>query len=200
MRVLVTGFEPYWDYTINSSWTVACEVNKLCISDVEVIVRQMPVRFAAVADALKEAVKECQPDFILMLGQSGGSDRIKLERVALNMMDARLADNDGIIPDNQPIDKEGEAAFFTNVPIKEILSALNDEGIMSKISNSCGLYVCNRLYYEALKITKEFPNIVSLFVHLPFFEGQPTAKTGKPTMPITEMIKAISTIITVIHG
>ena len=120
--------------------------------------------------------------------------------VALNMMDARLADNDGIIPDNQPIDKEGEAAFFTNVPIKEILSALNDEGIMSKISNSCGLYVCNRLYYEALKITKEFPNIVSLFVHLPFYEGQPTAKTGKPTMPITEMIKAISTIINVIHG
>lgn len=200
MRVLVTGFEPYWDYTINSSWAVACEVKKLCISDVEVVVKQMPVRFAAVADALKEAVKECQPDFILMLGQSGGSDRIKLERVALNMMDARLADNDGIIPDNQPIDKEGEAAFFTNVPIKEILSALNDEGIMSKISNSCGLYVCNRLYYEALKITKEFPNIVSLFVHLPFYEGQPTAKTGKPTMPITEMIKAISTIINVIHG
>jgi pyroglutamyl-peptidase len=200
MRVLVTGFEPYWDYTINSSWAVACEVKKLCISDVEVIVKQMPVRFAAVADALKEAVKECQPGFILMLGQSGGSDRIKLERVALNMMDARLADNDGIIPDNQPIDKEGEAAFFTNVPIKEILSALNDEGIMSKISNSCGLYVCNRLYYEALKITKEFPNIVSLFVHLPFYEGQPTAKTGKPTMPITEMIKAISTIINVIHG
>ena len=200
MRVLVTGFEPYWDYTINSSWAVACEVKKLCISDVEVVVKQMPVRFAAVADALKDSVKECQPDFILMLGQSGGSDRIKLERVALNMMDARLADNDGIIPDNQPIDKEGEAAFFTNVPIKEILSALNDEGIMSKISNSCGLYVCNRLYYEALKITKEFPNIVSLFVHLPFYEGQPTAKTGKPTMPITEMIKAISTIINVIHG
>ena len=200
MRVLVTGFEPYWDYTINSSWTVACEVNKLCISDVEVIVRQMPVRFAAVEAALKEAVEECQPDFILMLGQSGGNDRIKLERVALNMMDARLADNDGIIPDNQPIDKEGEAAFFTNVPIKDILSALNNEGIMSKISNSCGLYVCNCLYYEALKITKESPNIVSLFVHLPFYEGQPTAKTGKSTMPITEMIKAISTIINVIHG
>lgn len=200
MRVLVTGFEAYWDYTINSSWEVACKIEKHCMPNVEIIVRQMPVRFASVAKALRRDFEMYQPDLILMLGQSGGSNCVKLERTALNLMDAHLPDNDGFIPVDQAIDNNDESAYFTNCPIKLLLTALQEKKIESKISNSCGLYVCNRLYYEALKISKTYPNVSALFVHLPFYEGQPTAKIGKPTMKIEKMITATETIINIIHG
>ena len=200
MRVMLTGFEPYWDYTTNSSWVVACEVKKSCNPNVEIIVRQMPVRFTSVAETLRKDFETFRPELILMLGQSGGSNCIKLERTALNLMDANLADNDGFIPVDQPINIQGEAALFTSTPIKTILATLKNAGIAAKISNSCGLYVCNRLYYEALKICKEYSDVSALFVHLPFYEGQPTAKIDKPTMNKETMIKAIETIINVIYG
>lgn len=200
MRVLLTGFEPYWDYTINSSWKVACEVEKRNIPYVEMIVRQMPVRFASVAKVLRGDFEMYHPDLILMLGQSGGSNCVKFERSALNLMDAHLPDNDGFIPEDQTIDNNGESAYFTNCPIKQLLTALREKNIESKISNSCGLYVCNRLYYEALRISKEHSNVSALFVHLPFYEGQPTAKIGKPTMKIDKMITATETIINIMYG
>lgn len=133
-----------------------------------------------------------------MLGQSGGSDKVKLERVALNMMDAKLADNDGYIPNEEPINEGGDSALFCNLPIKALRERIDEQGVRVKISNSCGLYVCNRLYYEALCRCKEQP-MRAIFVHLPFYEGQSSAKSGKPTMPLAEMVKAVQTIIKEIY-
>ena len=195
MRVLVTGFEPYWDYPENSSWAVAEKVAACGVSGVEIVAVQMPVSFTRVADALRMAVDRCNPDVILMLGQSGGSDRVKLERVALNLMDARQADNDGSIPNEEPIYSDTSAALFTNVPIKSLRCSIEQQGVAVKISNSCGLYVCNRIYYEALKMCGEKPSMQALFVHLPFYEGQPSAKSNKPTMPLNQMTRAIQIII-----
>ena len=130
-----------------------------------------------------------------MLGQSGGSDRVKLERVALTLMDARMPDNEGYIPNEETIQKDAPEALFTNVPIKDLRLAVEKQGIVVKISNSCGLYVCNRLYYEALMMCRERLGMKAIFVHLPFYEGQPSAKIGKPTMGIDAMAKAIQIII-----
>ena len=197
MRVLVTGFEPYWDYSINSSWVVAKKVATRNIVGVDIVIEQMPVSFSRVRGALKEAVEKHTPDIILMLGQSGGSDKVKLERVALNMMDSKRSDNDGYIPDETPINVGTPAALFTNIPIKTLCAAIEEECIPVKISNSCGLYVCNCLYYEALMLCCENPSLKALFVHLPFYEGQSTAKPNKPTMPLEDMVKAIQIIIEV---
>ena len=195
MRVLVTGFEPYWDYPENSSWAVAEKVATCGVSGVEIVAVQMPVSFTRVADALCMAVDRCKPDVILMLGQSGGSDRVKLERVALNLMDARRADNDDYTPDEEPINPAYPSALFTTLPIKALRNTVEECGVAVKISNSCGLYVCNRLYYEALTVCRERPAMQALFVHLPFYEGQPSAKENKPTMPLDVMVGAIQTII-----
>ena len=195
MRVLLTGFEPYWDYPENSSWVVAEEVAARGICGVERVKKQMPVSFERVAYALCNAVEKHHPNLIIMLGQSGGSERVKLERVALNMMDSKLADNDGFIPNEEPINSNTPTALFTNTPIKTLRAAIEDQGISVKISNSCGLYVCNRIYYEALMLSKKYPQMKVIFVHLPFYEGQPSAKFNKPTMPLNQMTRAIQIII-----
>ena len=193
-KVLLTGFEPYWDYPENSSWAVAEKVTACGILGGNVVAEQMPVSFERVATALRKSVDMHHPDLIIMLGQSGGSDKVKLERVALNMMDSKQPDNDGYTPNEETINIETPAALFTNTLIKSLRAAIEEQDISVKISNSCGLYVCNRLYYEALMLCKECP-MKAIFVHLPFYEGQPSAKPNKPSMQLNDMVKASQTII-----
>ena len=194
MKILLTGFEPYWDYPENSSWVVAEMVATLGVKGVCISIEQLPASFSRVGMALRKAVEKHSPEMIIMLGQSGGSDKVKLERIALNMMDSKLPDNDGYIPNEEPINIDTPAALFTNTPIKSLRAAIEEQDISVKISNSCGLYVCNRLYYEAL-ILCEKCYMKSIFVHLPFYEGQPSAKPNKPTMSLDDMVKAVQIII-----
>ena len=102
-RILLTGFEPYGGYLENSSLEVLRGVAAQGAGGVELIVQQMPVCFSGVASALRAAVQEHSPDIIIMLGQSGGSGCVRLERVALNMMDAKIPDNDGYIPNEETV-------------------------------------------------------------------------------------------------
>ena len=198
MKVLITGFEPYWDYPENSSWVVAEKVATCGVVGVDIAIEQMPVSFSRVGASLRKVVEKHSPDMIIMLGQSGGSERVKLERIALNMMDSKLSDNDGYTPNEEPIIINGASALFTTMPIKLLRESIEARGINVKISNSCGLYVCNRLYYEALMLCNE-RHMKVIFIHLPFYEGQPSAKKGKPTMPIDAMTKAIQIIISEVH-
>ena len=124
LSVLLTGFEPFGKYSENSSWAVAEKVAACSVEGVEVITCLLPVSFAGVASALRKAVAECCPDVVLMLGQAAGIDYIKLERIAINMMDSMAADNDGFIPDEEPVITGGAAALFTNTDIKGLRKAI----------------------------------------------------------------------------
>ena len=148
----------------------------------------------------KKSVSVCvgMNGVVIMLGQAAGIDYIKLERIAINMMDATIADNNGYIPDEEPIYADGTVALFTNVDIKKLCRAVEELGIPAKVSNSAGLYVCNRTYYEALRLCNERPGMKALFVHLPLYEGQPSAAEGQPTMPLDDMLKAVWGITTCI--
>ena len=194
MRVLLTGFEPFGKYKENSSWAVAEKVAACGVCNANVMARRLPVSFAGVAKALRDAVEECNPDVVVMLGQSANIDYVKLERIAINMMDSALADNDGYTADEEPISMDGVAALFTNVDVKQLCKTLIKENINAKVSNSAGLFVCNRLYYEALLMCKENPGMKALFVHLPLYEGQSSAENEKPCMPLDDMVKAIQII------
>ena len=194
-RVLLTGFGPFGKYNENSSWAVAEKVTACGVVDAEVIAMRLPVSFAGVGIALRRAVEECHPDVIIMLGQCAGVDYIKLERIAVNMMDATIADNNGYIPDEEPICADGAAALITDMDIKELRRVVEELGIPAKVSNSAGLYVCNRTYYEALRLCNERPGMKALFVHLPLYEGQPSAAEGQLSMPLDDMASAIETII-----
>lgn len=193
-RILITGFEPFGEYHENSSWEVARRVTSCSVVGTEVAAEQLPVSFARVGKALRSAVELHTPDLLIMLGQSAVADRIKLERVALNMMDSAMGDNDGVKPDEEPIYKGEESALFTLLPIKRLRSAIEAKGINVKISNSAGLYVCNRAYYEALRLCKERA-MQAIFVHLPLYEGQTLHQRDKKTMPLGDMCRAVQTII-----
>ena len=195
LRVLLTGFEPFGKSNENSSWAVAEKVAACGFVGAEVVAMRLPVSFAGVGTALRKAVKECSPDVVIMLGQAAGIDFIKLERIAINMMDATTPDNDGYLPDEEPICADGAAALFTNTDLKELRGAVEEQGIPAKVSNSAGLYVCNRLYYEALQLCNERPGMKGLFVHLPFYDGQPSATEGMPTMSLDVMTKAMLVIM-----
>lgn len=198
MRFLLTGFESFGKYKENSSWAVTEKVAACGVVAAELVAMRLPVSFAGIGTALRNAVEECHPDVIIMLGQCAGVDYIKLERIAINMMDATIPDNDGYMPDEEQICADGDAALFTNVDIKKLRKVVEEQGIPAKVSNSAGLYVCNRTYYEALRLCNERPWMKALFVHLPLYDGQLTATDGQPTMPLDDMVKAVGIITTCI--
>lgn len=195
MKILITGFEPFGSNNENSSWVVANKVATQNTFGIDIVLELMPVSFRSVAKTLRTAVTRHNPDLLIMLGQAGSSDKVRLERIAINMMDARNADNDGFIPDEEPINTETPVALFTNTDIKQLYNAIVEQSIPVKISNSCGLYVCNRIYYEALMLCNEINKMKAIFVHLPLYDGQRDANENQHTLPLDKMEKAINVII-----
>lgn len=168
MQVLITGFEPFGGSDINSSWETAARVGQLPPNDVNIEVRLLPVSFWRAGEAVREILNEARPDVLIMLGQRGKGQSIDVERIAVNLMDSSMADNDGVCPQEQPIVKDGESAYFSNLPVKALRDALLQKGIPSKVSNSAGLYVCNATYYNALdEIYRHSLPTKAVFVHLP---------------------------------
>ena len=194
MKALITGFEPFGEHPENSSWVVAEQVATYGVKDVEIALEQMPVSFRRAGKALREAVEKHSPDVVIMLGQAGSSDSVRLERVALNLMDSAMGDNDGYKPSEEPIYSGENNALFTTLPIKRLLAAIVADGIPAKISTSAGVYVCNRLYYEALRMCR-CGAMQALFIHLPLYEEQTTTNSEARRMPMADMVKAIEKII-----
>lgn len=194
MKVLITGFESFGGYSYNSSWEVASRVSAICVEGVEVFAEQLPVSFQRVEGVLRDAVERHRPDVLIMLGQSALADGVRLERVALNMMDSVMGDNDGYKPCEETIYEGEDNALFTTMPIKQLHKVLADFAIPAKISNSAGLYVCNRTYYGALRLCNERA-IQAIFVHLPLFENQTSDNANAKKMPLVDMVKAIEIII-----
>lgn len=194
MKALITGFEPFGEHPENSSWVVAEQVATYGVKDVEIALEQMPVSFRRAGKALREAVEKHSPDVVIMLGQAESSDSVRLERVALNLMDSAMGDNDGYKPSEEPIYSGENNALFTTLPIKRLHAAIVADGIPAKISTSAGVYVCNRLYYEALRMCK-CGTMQALFIHLPLYEEQTTTNSEARRIPMADMVKAVEKII-----
>lgn len=190
MRFLVTGFELFGGNTANSSQETVKEVACDEFGDVEVLTGKLPVSFKRAGVAICRLIDETKPDVVIMLGQSGKSDCIKIERVALNLMDSSKGDNDGYIPDEETICFGTPAAYFTKMPVKALRDCLMQSGIPAKISNSAGLYVCNRAYFAALHhIATTGGNTKAVFVHLPRISEEWTVE--RMTTAIEQIITAI---------
>lgn len=168
MRVLLTGFEPFGGNDVNSSQEVVKAVAFDEFDDNEIALAILPVSYKRSGKLICEFIDETKPDFVIMLGQSGKSDCIKIERVALNLMDSSKGDNDGYTPDEETICSEAPHAYFTQMPVKKLRDCLIQRDIPAKVSNSAGLYVCNRTYFAALHhIAIAGRNTKALFIHLP---------------------------------
>jgi len=178
-RVLVTGFEPFGGEDMNPSEVVAREVVKTLsgLPYVEPILAVLPVSFRRVKPLIEELVDRYKPDISVSLGQWEGITYITLERVAINIADARIPDNDDCQPIDEPIEPGGPPAYFTTFPIKAILKRLRKEGIPAAISNSAGTFLCNYVFYLLLHLshTRGYPKKVG-YMHIPLHPRQAAKK------------------------
>ncbi|SHF33655.1 pyroglutamyl-peptidase I . Cysteine peptidase. MEROPS family C15 [Caldanaerobius fijiensis DSM 17918] len=198
MKVLVTGFDPFGGEKVNPAFEVIKRLSSN-IAGAEIVKLQVPTVFRKSIDVTIKAIEEEKPDFVLCIGQAGGRFAITVERVAINIDDARIPDNENNQPIDTPIDPEGEPAYFATIPIKAIVEAVKNEGIPAAVSNTAGTYVCNHLLYGVLNyINKNDLNIKAGFIHIPFLPEQVVDKPNMPSMSIETMVKAIEIAITTI--
>ena len=195
MKIIVTGFDPFGGETINPS--IACVKALPEIEGVELIRLELPTVFKESAKRLNEVINDVKPDAVLSVGQAGGRPGITMERIAINVDDARIPDNISQQPIDETIQTEGEAAYFTTLPIKRIVKAIREAGISAEVSNSAGTFVCNHIMYQSLfAATKADKPFKAGFMHIPFI---PEQTTDKPSLPLEESTRALQIAIETIR-
>ena len=191
-KVLLTGFEPFGKATLNPSGEIVKQ-----ISGDNIVTAILPVAYAQSAERLLALIAEHKPGVVICLGQAEGRTHVSPERIAINLDDARLADNEGVIRNDVPIVVGGPVAYESTLPIKEIVKAINDAGVPAAVSLSAGAFLCNHVFYVAqdhFKGTK----VRSGFVHVPLMDEQAGEFPGLPTMPLVQMVKAVRTMLEVL--
>ncbi|WPC43427.1 pyroglutamyl-peptidase I [Clostridium sp. JS66] len=191
MKILITGFEPFGGEKINPALEAIKKV-KDNIEGAEIVREEIPTVFGKSIEKLEEAVKKHHPDTVICVGQAGGRFDITVERVAINMDDARIDDNDGNKPIDEKIFQDGENAYFSTLPIKAIVKEISNNGIPASVSNSAGTFVCNHIMYGLLYIiNKKYPSIKGGFIHVPYIPIQVVNKKEVPSMALDDMVKAL---------
>jgi pyroglutamyl-peptidase len=195
MKVLITGFDPFDKETINPSYE-AIKLLKNNIKNTEIIKVEIPTVFKKSIIQLEKHIDLHNPDIIISVGQAGGRSDFSLERIAINLDDARIPDNE----QNQPIDEkifnDGDCAYFSNLPIKSMVKKIRDNGLPASISNTAGTFVCNHIMYGILYlIEKKYPGKKGGFIHVPYVPEQTILKPCSPSMSLDNITKCLELAI-----
>lgn len=192
MRILVTGFEPFGGQSLNPSWEVARALHGLQLQGAQVVAVQLPCVFAQALPALQQALMQHTPDIVLALGQAEGRCDLSVERIAINVMDARIPDNAGAQPIDVPVIAGGPASYFSTLPIKSLVAGLRAAGFPASVSQTAGTFVCNQVFY-ALQHTLAGQGVHSGFVHLPLLPEQAAHWPGPslPSWPVSLQLAAV---------
>ena len=188
-NLLVTGFEPFGGEAINPSWELARALNGEAIAGARVVAVQLPCVFGEALTRLDEALARVKPSVVLAIGQAGGRCDLSLERVAINVDDARIPDNAGAQPIDEPVVPGGPAAYFSTLPIKAIVAGLREAGFPASVSQTAGTFVCNHLFYGLQHLVKERP-VRSGFMHIPYLPEQAARHPGAPSLPLPTLVAA----------
>lgn len=195
MKILVTGFDPFGGHKINPAIEA---VKKLpaTIAGAQIIKLEIPTIFNKCALIVKKAIADYQPDYVISVGQAGGRAAITPERVAINLNDGSIPDNAGYQPKDEAIQKDGPAAYFTQLPIKAEVKAIREAGLPAYISNTAGTYVCNHIFYQVqyLRAT-QYPNLKAGFIHIPFLPEQVVKRTNTPSMSLNNIVSGLTAAI-----
>lgn len=195
MKILVTGFDPFGGEKINPALEAVKGLADT-IKGAEIKKLEIPTVFNKSAEVVQKAIEEFQPDYVLNIGQAGGRYEISPERVAINVDDARIADNEGNQPIDAPIKEDGDAAYFTQLPVKAMVTAIKNAGIPGAVSNTAGTFVCNHIMYQVqYMIHTNFPKIKGGFIHVPYIPEQVLSKPGQPAMSLSDMTKGLTAAI-----
>lgn len=191
MKVLVTGFEPFGGEKINPSLE-AVKMLPEKIAGTDIIKASIPVVFGKSIEKLDELIEKERPQVVICVGQAGGRFELSVERVAINIDDARIPDNEGNQPIDEKIFEDGETAYFATLPIKAMVEEMRAGSVPSAVSNTAGTYVCNNIMYGLLYLAhKKYPGLKGGFIHVPFIPEQVIARTNTPYMSLEQISKGL---------
>ena len=212
MKLLLTAFTPFDGEEINPALE-AVKLVKDKIENLEIVKLEVPTVFGKSIQLVFDAIDKEKPDFVLCVGQAGGRAEICPERVAINIDDARIPDNEGNQPVDEPIFPDRENAYFSTLPVKAMVEAIRKEGIPSSLSNSAGTYVCNHLMYGVLyylnktdrlmKNSELYPRsenrlaVKAGFIHVPYIPEQVKNKKEIPSLELSEIVRGLKAAIKV---
>ena len=195
MKILVTGFDPFGGEKVNPALEAVKSLPSV-IHGAEIRWVEIPTVFYKSSEVLEAEIVRYQPDVVLCIGQAGGRASLTPERVAINQDDARIPDNQGNQPIDTPIRLDGEAAYFSTLPIKAMVQAIKEVGLPATVSNTAGTFVCNHLMYQALYLAdKKFPNVRAGFMHIPYMTEQVINKPNTASMNLVDIVKGIEAAI-----
>ena len=188
MKLLITGFDPFGGKTVNPSWG-AVRLLPDQIGKYELCKLNIPTVYGQAAQMVLEKAQDIGADVIISVGQAGGRDAVTPERIAVNIRDARIPDNAGVLHRGRRVEETGPAAYFSTLPVEAMSQAIRDAGIPSTVSNTAGCYVCNDVLYTLLNKYAGTPVRVG-FVHVPYLPEQ-----GTPNLPLEDTVRALEAAI-----
>ncbi|SIS84219.1 pyroglutamyl-peptidase I [Alicyclobacillus vulcanalis] len=197
--ILVTGFEPFQGEALNPSWEVARSLAGETLGvHYKIIARRLPTVYGQAGEELVQAIRDIEPRAVVCLGEAGGRTHVTPERVAINIMDARIPDNAGQKPVDEPIAPDGPAAYFSTLPIRAMVEAMCQANVPAHISNTAGTFVCNDTFYRLMHfIAEQAPGLIGGFIHVPYMTEQALNKQA-PSLPLATLTAGIRTALTVV--
>lgn len=192
--ILLTGFEPFGGETINPSWQVAQALAGERVGSAQIVAVQLPTVFGEALKAIDQALAVHQPALVVALGQAGGRTQLSIERVAINVDDARIPDNARQQPVDDPIVPGGPVAYFSTLPIKAMVDALHRAGVPASVSQTAGTFVCNHVFYGLQHRLAGTP-VRSGFVHVPFVPEQVRGKSGVACLPLGTLVEGVRILL-----
>ena len=188
--VLLMGFEPFDQDMVNPSWEAVRQLDGVQLeAGVQIVARQLPCAFATVGECLTRLVDELHPAMVIATGLGPGRSDISIERVAINVNDARIPDNLGEQPVDTAVIVDGPAAYFTTLPIKAMVKAVREAGVAASVSQTAGTFVCNQVFY-LLQHALAGSQVRSGFIHVPFLPEQVTG-SQRPSMELGNMVTGL---------
>ena len=198
MKILLTAFEPFGGDTVNPAQEAVTLVRNE-IAGAQIVKVGVPVVFGKSVETVRQAIEREKPDVVLCIGQAGGRFGLTPERVAINIDDARIPDNEGNQPLDQPIFEDGAPAYFTQLPVKAMVAAIREAGLPSSLSYTAGTFVCNHLMYGVLyHIAKSYPNTRGGFMHVPFLHEQIMNRPNTPSLSKEDIVRGIEAAVAAI--
>lgn len=195
MKILISGFDPFGKDTINPS-IEAVKMLPDTINGAEIIKIEIPTVVGKSIDKLKEKIEEIKPDVVISVGQAAGRSDITIERVAINVDDAVIPDNEGNQPIDEKIVEDGPDAYFLTLPIKAIVENIKSAKIPASISNTAGTFICNHVAYSMAHLRAiKYPNMRTGFIHVPYIPEQVLERFDKPSMSLDMIEKALEKAI-----
>lgn len=193
MKVLVTGFEPFGGEALNASIEAVRRLPRR-IGAMEIVTAELPTSYSRSIPALEAAIARSSPDLVLCVGQAGERAALCVERVAVNLQDARFPDNDGARPADVPVVAGGRAAYLSTLPVRAAVAALHAAELPAQLSMSAGTFVCNHVFYGLMRLgAARKPPLRGGFLHVPCLPGQ--AAPGAPSMPLDDIVRGIVTVL-----